>query len=114
MVIPTISPVELQAMIEQGHTVDLVDVRTPYEFLQVRAARARNVPLEELDPHLMMNGSCPAEHATLYVICKTGQRGEKACQRFRAAGYENVVNVAGGTMAWDRAGLPVVRGNSIG
>ena len=27
-----------------------------------------------------------------------------------AAGYTNVINVAGGTSAWDEAGLPVVRG----
>src|SRR5690606_38705444 len=32
-----------------------------------------------------------------------------ACEQLAAAGL-NVVNVAGGTSAWDAAGLPVVRG----
>jgi rhodanese-related sulfurtransferase len=46
----------------------------------------------------------------LYVICRSGNRSSKACQKFIDAGYTNVVNVEGGTSAWDAAGLPVVRG----
>ena len=46
----------------------------------------------------------------LYVICKSGARAEKACAAFMAAGFNNVVNVEGGTDAWSAAGLPVVRG----
>ncbi|HBJ38564.1 MAG TPA: sulfurtransferase, partial [Planctomycetaceae bacterium] len=34
----------------------------------------------------------------------------KAVQKFLDAGIENVVNVEGGTSAWDAAGLPVSRG----
>jgi len=45
----------------------------------------------------------------LYLICRTGGRGEQACERLAEAGL-NVVNVEGGTLAWDAAGLPVVRG----
>ena len=46
----------------------------------------------------------------LYMICRSGSRGRQACEKFLAAGYHNVVNVEGGTLAWERAGLPVVRG----
>jgi rhodanese-related sulfurtransferase len=46
----------------------------------------------------------------LYVICRSGSRGQQACEKFLAAGYTNVVNVEGGTQAWDQAGLPIVRG----
>jgi rhodanese-related sulfurtransferase len=35
---------------------------------------------------------------------------QTACEKLQAAGYTNVVNVEGGTKAWDEAGLPVVRG----
>ena len=45
-----------------------------------------------------------------YVICRSGGRGRRACEAFQAAGFTNVVNVEGGTLAWQRAGLPVVRG----
>ena len=45
----------------------------------------------------------------LFVICRSGSRGAKAAEKFRAAGFPNVVNVEGGTVAWEQAGLPVVR-----
>jgi rhodanese-related sulfurtransferase len=39
----------------QGRTdVDVIDVRMPTEFRQVHAQRARNVPLEALDPNTAM------------------------------------------------------------
>jgi rhodanese-related sulfurtransferase len=44
------------------------------------------------------------------MICRSGGRGRQAAEKFHAAGYPNVVNVEGGTLAWERAGLPVVRG----
>src|SRR5262249_15855431 len=40
----------------------------------------------------------------------TGTRAKMARDRFRAAGFDNVVCVEGGTLAWDAAGLPVKRG----
>jgi rhodanese-related sulfurtransferase len=46
----------------------------------------------------------------LYVICQSGNRSSKACGAFVAAGFNNVVNVDGGTTAWNKAGLPVNRG----
>ncbi len=49
----------------------------------------------------------------LYLICKGGTRGAKACQKFIDAGYTSVVNVEGGIEAWVAAGLPVVRGKKV-
>tara|TARA_R110002049_G_scaffold182485_2_gene350369 strand:- start:110066 stop:110611 length:546 start_codon:yes stop_codon:yes gene_type:complete len=95
---------------QEHRDIDLIDVRMPTEYREIHAECARSVPLESLDPHDIMksrNGS--ADHP-LYVICHAGNRSEQACQKFLDAGYENVVNVEGGTTAWDRAGLPVVRG----
>ncbi len=43
----------------------------------------------------------------LYVICQIGSRSEAACERFIEAGYDEVVNVEGGTAAWREAGLPL-------
>ncbi len=90
--------------------VDIIDVRTPLEFREVRAVAARNVPLDVLDPHAVMENREGSADETLYVICKGGTRGAKACQKFIDAGFTNVANVEGGTEAWVHAGLPVVRG----
>ena len=90
--------------------VDIIDVRTPVEFREVHATIARNVPLDSLDPKAVMTERGDSEEEPLYVICKAGTRGAKAQQKFTDAGYENVINVEGGTDAWVAAGLPVVRG----
>jgi len=48
----------------------------------------------------------------LYVICASGARGRQAREAFAAAGFADVVNVEGGTRAWEAAGLPVERGEA--
>ncbi|MFQ5731471.1 MAG: rhodanese-like domain-containing protein [Planctomycetaceae bacterium] len=107
--IATISAKRLAELNGQGN-VDLIDVRTPAEFREVRAAMARNVPLDSLDPHAVMKERNGTADEPLYVICRTGNRASKACRQFIDAGYTNVVNVEGGAQAWDEAGLPVIRG----
>ena len=51
-----------------------------------------------------------AANEPYYVICRSGSRGQQACEKFLKAGFSNVVNIEGGTEAWVAAGLPVVRG----
>lgn len=109
MSINSISPKQLHDIVQTGQQVDLIDVRTPVEFREVHVAFARNVPLDQLDAAKLAaerNGTAQP----LYVICRSGSRGKQACEKFLAAGNANVVNVEGGTQAWDQAGLPVVRG----
>lgn len=90
--------------------VELIDVRMPSEFREVHAQCARNVPLESLDPKDLMAARNGSANQPLYVICRGGNRSTQACKQFMDAGFENVINVEGGTLAWDKAGLPVVRG----
>jgi len=104
----TISPQELAGLRSAGRQLELLDVRTPVEFREIHVDFARNVPLDRLDAQAVRaerNGS----GEPLYVICRSGSRGKQACDKLAAAGL-NVVNVAGGTLAWEAAGLPVVRG----
>ncbi|MCI0457770.1 MAG: rhodanese-like domain-containing protein [Gemmataceae bacterium] len=111
MSVPTISPRQL-AELCQGGTIDLLDVRTPVEFREVHVEHARNVPLDRLDPVAVMQ-SRSGNGEPLYVICRSGGRGRQACEQFLAAGFPNVVNVEGGTLACVEAGLPVVRGKKM-
>lgn len=103
----TISPRELSEFIGQGQVIELIDVRTPVEFREIHAANARNVPLDRLDPEAIKGA---AAGRPIYVICKSGSRGRQACEKLLASGLADVVNVEGGTTAWEQAGLPVVRG----
>ncbi len=108
--IATISPEQLAQRRQQNEAVELIDVRTPVEFREVHVDFARSVPLDTLDPQAVMESRHGASDEPLYVICRGGSRGGKACEKFVARGYDNVVNVEGGTLAWDAAGLPVRRG----
>jgi len=106
----TISPKRLHELYEQGEKIELVDVRTPVEFREVHAVYARNVPLDAIDPDELMSNRNGMSGEPLYVICNSGNRSSKACEQFLACGFNEVVNVDGGTNAWDEAGLPVKRG----
>lgn len=110
MTVSTISPGELNTLRTTGQPVELIDVRTPAEFRELHADLARNLPLDALDPAGVMQARNGNRDGRLYLICRSGSRGRQACEKFLAAGYNNVVNVEGGTSAWADAGLPVVRG----
>ena len=110
MSISTISPQELAARNERGEVCELIDVRTPVEFREVHVSFARNVPLDQLDPPALLSSRNGASQQPVYVICRSGNRANQACEKFVAAGFMNIVNVAGGTSAWEQAGLPVTRG----
>lgn len=110
MSVQTITPREVEELMRRGRAVDLIDVRTPVEYREVHAEAARSVPLDRLDPRAVMEARNGANEEPLYMICRSGSRGRQACEAFHAAGFANVVNVEGGTLAWERAGLPVTRG----
>lgn len=101
----TISVVGLAKFCE-SESVQLLDVRTPAEFQEVHVPQARNLPLNKLDP----TGLDRSQH--YLVICRSGSRGQQACDKLRAAGF-TATNVEGGTLAWERAGYPVNRGRKV-
>jgi rhodanese-related sulfurtransferase len=89
--------------------LEVIDVRTPAEFRTGHVACARNVPLDSLEPAVVMAGRLGPVDAPLYVICQSGSRSARACEAFVQAGLPNVVHVEGGMQAWEAAGYPVVR-----
>ena len=109
MTVTTISPQQFADLCNSGK-IDLLDVRTPVEFREVHVADARNLPLDRLDPATVIQARNGHKDEPLYLICRSGSRGRQACEKFLAAGFTNVVNVEGGTLACVEAGLPVVRG----
>ena len=100
-------------LIHQERTSDrsipLVDVRTPAEYGSIHAEGAVNHPMESLNIERLPFG----KEDEIQVICQSGGRSMKVCQKLEAAGYLKVVNVEGGTSAWQTSGLPVVEGKKI-
>lgn len=110
MTVATINVKQLRDLQKSGKSPTILDVRTRGEFESVHAETALNVPLDELDPAKYAGAHDFDADAPLYVICKMGGRSHQACEKFIAAGYRDVVNVEGGTEAWQRAGNPVAVG----
>jgi rhodanese-related sulfurtransferase len=108
----SISPKALAEMHASGKKVELLDVRTPMEFREIHVDFAQNVPLDRLDVQSLSTERNGSAGDPLYVICRSGSRGKQACGKLSAAGLK-VVNVEGGTLAWEAAGLPVVRGQKV-
>jgi rhodanese-related sulfurtransferase len=89
--------------------ISLIDVRTPAEFGGLHAKGAINYPIESLKLE-----SIPfSKDEEIHVICQSGGRSMKVCQKLEAAGFTNIVNVDGGTSAWHAAGLPVVEAKKV-
>lgn len=107
--IPGIAPGDLFAKHQAGEPITLIDVRTPVEFREIHATLAESMPLDRLDPRQVAEQTAGCR---LYVICRTGSRGWQAGEKLASAGCE-VSNVEGGTLAWEQAGLPVVRGRKV-
>ena len=109
MEIREISPAEALARVQAGAV--LVDVRGEDERLLGMAGCAIGVVREELesapDTHL------PDHDAEILLICQGGRRSMMAAQALQGRGYTRLCSVAGGTVAWEAAGLPMVRGGDI-
>jgi rhodanese-related sulfurtransferase len=108
----TITPAELLQRQKTGEPIELIDVRTPAEFREVHVDFARNVPLDRLDAKQVMAARTGSQDKPIYVVCKSGGRSKMAHDKFIAAGFNQVVDVQGGTQACEAAGLPLVRGKA--
>lgn len=100
--IKDVSPTEAQIAVSKAYS-QFIDVRTPEEYGGGHAARAQNIPLD------MLTASFDKleKNEPVYIICQTGNRSKKAAGILKEAGFKNVLNVTGGTVAWRAAGLPM-------
>jgi len=103
--VQTLAPRECwDQMSAVGSSPRFIDVRTQTEFGAGHAKGAVNVPLDTLN-----RSPFPDSEGVIYVICQRGNRSLAACNTLVGAGFTQVINVDGGTLAWAQAGLPMVR-----
>ena len=98
---------KLQQDLQSGKRVALIDVRTPVEHEEMHIAGSRLMPLDKLDPAAVRTASADADQCVL--ICRSGKRAERAFEKLRAAGCENLAILEGGVSNWESAGLPLER-----
>lgn len=96
-----IDPTESRRRVDAGAL--LLDVRNPDEWQAGHAEGAAWIPMSELAER---QEELPTDRE-IVVICKTGSRSAQVAKALVAAGY-GAVNVAGGSEAWQAAGLAIV------
>ncbi|MCW5879257.1 MAG: molybdopterin-synthase adenylyltransferase MoeB [Anaerolineales bacterium] len=91
-----ITPQELAAQIQQGHSPRLIDVREPHELHISQLPNAELIPLGELPGRLPQLDPS----VEMVILCRSGSRSERAVEFLRAAGFTKVKNLVGGINAW--------------
>lgn len=94
----TITVEELKAKMDTGEKIHLVDVREPHENtefniggLLLPLGKVQTMQVDEIDEY---------KDDTIYIYCRSGNRSGQACLILETMGYKNVINVAGGMLAW--------------
>ncbi len=85
----------------------VIDVRTPEEFDAGQLARARNVDIQGAGFADTIGALDP--DASYLVYCRSANRSAGARQLMTELGFRDVADIAGGTIAWTEAGLPLDR-----
>lgn len=84
----------------------VLDVRTPREYVAGHLEGATLIPIQELQRRL---GELEAhKQEPVFVYCRTGNRSTVAARLMLDAGFDRVINLRRGIVAWERAGLPIV------
>lgn len=98
-----IDSASLQLRMEAGNDVYLVDIRTPAEVAQGIIPGAVHLPMHLLP--LRMNELPKDKDVVLY--CRSGARSYHATAYLAQQGFEKVLNLRGGIVAWARHGFEI-------
>ncbi len=92
----TIDPQEVQARLEAGEKLSIIDVRESDEVAEGKIPDAMHIPLGLVE--FRMNEL--DKDKEYLVVCHAGGRSARAVQFLESYGY-NVTNITGGMLAWE-------------
>ncbi len=93
----------LHERIATGDDVLLVDIRTPAEIAQGAIPDAMQLPMHLIPIRI---NELPKDR-DLVLYCRSGARSYQACAYMMQQGYDRVLNLRGGIIAWARHGYPI-------
>ena len=97
------TPQQAKAAVDAGQAV-IIDVREPDEVAQAAIPGATHIPMGDLLDRL---AEVPRDRTVIFS-CHSGGRSESVCRYLEAnEGFDQLVNLEGGIVAWHQAGLPV-------
>ena len=109
-VIGHVQPEELWADIMDGtSTPSIIDIREMGEFMHSHIPRASLIPM----PRILHGDVVLPKDEPIILICRAGRRTTQTICTLQQQGYDNLKNLEGGMVAWEKAGLPAVMGDFI-
>jgi molybdopterin/thiamine biosynthesis adenylyltransferase/rhodanese-related sulfurtransferase len=93
--IPQLNVKDLKRRIDAGEDVFILDVREPYEY-QIAQIGGKLVPQNDVPQRL---AEIPRDRE-IVVQCRSGARSQRIAEFLKQSGYQQVVNLAGGILAW--------------
>jgi adenylyltransferase/sulfurtransferase len=93
--IPQLSVKDLKQRIDAGEDVFILDVREPYEY-QIAQIGGKLIPQNDVPQRL---AEIPRDRE-IVVQCRSGARSQRIAEFLKQSGYPQVVNLAGGILAW--------------
>jgi adenylyltransferase/sulfurtransferase len=93
--IPQLSVKDYKSRIDKGEELFLLDVREPYEY-QIAQIGGTLIPQNDVPNRL---AEIPRDKE-IVVQCRSGARSQRIAEFLKQSGYTNVVNLAGGILAW--------------
>ena len=86
---------------QQRASAQILDVREDFEVIEGMIPGALHIPMGQLQARL--SELDPGVH--VIVVCRSGNRSARVADALNAAGF-SADTMAGGMIAWSRAGLP--------
>lgn len=99
---------ELAERMKSGFKPRLLDVRSPAEYSRIHAQGACLIPADELNRETIASAQLDDDQP-VYVLCHSGSRAAAACEKLSKLGVKNAIKIDGGTVAWEKAALPVIK-----
>jgi sulfur-carrier protein adenylyltransferase/sulfurtransferase len=100
----TITPRELQELLDSGRKLALIDVREPAEWDIVHIEGAQLIPQSSINSG---EGLAKLPHDRMPVLyCKTGVRSAEVLAAVKRAGFSDAVHLQGGIVAWAKQMQP--------
>jgi rhodanese-related sulfurtransferase len=100
-----VSITDINAILEQNKSCQLIDVREDHEWMQSRIPGATHIGKGVIE--CKIESIFPDLKTELYLYCGGGYRSALAAKALMDMGYQNVYSIKGGFREWCMQGLPV-------
>jgi len=102
-----VGPGEATRMLNHDNAV-IVDMREDKDYREGHIVNAVHTPASNSDAVQKLE---KFRERPVIVYCRSGHSSAGFCGKLRKQGFTSVYNLAGGVLAWQKAGLPLNRDN---